>query len=146
MNSKLGKHDSIHQTTAYTSYLASRRSRRRRSTSSSHSQVIYVCSNLVQHLSNDKTLQPANTGWLTGNGRKLSNSQACCLAQLCLAAAWFLSISCGQSYVRRLYICSKESSLLEGVGGGLAITRNMVYKKHREIQYSYVSKIDLKIQ
>ena len=26
------------------------------------------------------------------------------------------------------------------------ITRNMVYKKHREIQYSYVSKIDLKIQ
>ena len=25
-------------------------------------------------------------------------------------------------------------------------TRNMVYKKHREIQYSYVSKIDLKIQ
>ena len=29
------------------------------------------------------------------NGRKLSNSQACCLAQLCLAAAEFLSISCG---------------------------------------------------
>ena len=25
-------------------------------------------------------------------------------------------------------------------------TRNMVYKKHREIQYSYVSKIDLNIQ
>ena len=25
-------------------------------------------------------------------------------------------------------------------------TRNMVYKKHREIQYSYVSKIDIKIQ
>ena len=34
----------------------------------------------------------------TGNGKKLSNSQACCLA-----AAQFLSISCGQSYVRRLY-------------------------------------------
>ena len=26
-------------------------------------------------------------GWPTGNGNKLSNSQACCLAQLCLAAA-----------------------------------------------------------
>ena len=26
-------------------------------------------------------------GWPTGNGKKLSNSQACCLAQLCLAAA-----------------------------------------------------------
>ena len=25
--------------------------------------------------------------WPTGNGKKLSNSQACCLAQLCLAAA-----------------------------------------------------------
>ena len=25
-------------------------------------------------------------------------------------------------------------------------TRNMVYKKHREIQYSYVSKIDLKFE
>ena len=36
-------------------------------------------------------------GWPTGNGKKLSNSQACCLAQLCLAAAKFLSISCGPS-------------------------------------------------
>ena len=27
------------------------------------------------------------SGWATGNGKKLSNSQACCLAQLCLAAA-----------------------------------------------------------
>ena len=26
-------------------------------------------------------------GWPTGNGKKLSKSQACCLAQLCLAAA-----------------------------------------------------------
>ena len=26
-------------------------------------------------------------GWPTGNGKKLSNSQACCLAQLCLVAA-----------------------------------------------------------
>ena len=26
-------------------------------------------------------------GWLTGNGKKLSNSQACCLVQLCLVAA-----------------------------------------------------------
>ena len=33
------------------------------------------------------TVQPADIGWPTGNGKKLSNSQACCLAQLCLAAA-----------------------------------------------------------
>ena len=32
-------------------------------------------------------VQPADIGWPTGNGKKLSNSQACCLAQLCLAAA-----------------------------------------------------------
>ena len=33
------------------------------------------------------TIQPAEIGWPAGNGMKLSNSQACCLAQLCLAAA-----------------------------------------------------------
>ena len=32
-------------------------------------------------------LQHADIGWPTGNGKKLSNSQACCLNQLCLAAA-----------------------------------------------------------
>ena len=32
-------------------------------------------------------LQSADIGWPTGNGKKLSNSQACCLAQLCLASA-----------------------------------------------------------
>ena len=32
-------------------------------------------------------LQPVDPGCPTGNGKKLSNSQACCLAQLCLAAA-----------------------------------------------------------
>ena len=32
-------------------------------------------------------IQPADIGWPTGNGKKLSNSQACCLAQLCLIAA-----------------------------------------------------------
>ena len=31
-------------------------------------------------------LQPADIGWPTGNGKKLSCTQACCLAQLCLAA------------------------------------------------------------
>ena len=45
-------------------------------------------------------LQPADIGWPTENGKKLSNSQACCLAQLCLAPASFLSISCGSSFVR----------------------------------------------
>ena len=33
------------------------------------------------------TVQGGWGGWPTGNGNKLSNSQACCLAQLCLAAA-----------------------------------------------------------
>ena len=32
------------------------------------------------------TLQPADIGWPTGNGKKLSCTQACCLAQLCLGA------------------------------------------------------------
>ena len=32
-------------------------------------------------------VQPADIGWPTGNGKELNNSQACCLAQLCLAAA-----------------------------------------------------------
>ena len=32
-------------------------------------------------------LQPADIGWPTGYGKKISNSQACCLAQLCLVAA-----------------------------------------------------------
>ena len=54
----------------------------------------------VQHY---HPVQPADIGWPTGNGEKLSNSQACCQAHLCLAAALCLSISCGQSYVRRLY-------------------------------------------
>ena len=40
----------------------------------------------------------------TGNGKKLSSSQACSLAQLCLAAAYFLSISCGANYLRALYM------------------------------------------
>ena len=35
----------------------------------------------------EKKVQPEDIGWPTGNGKKLSNSQACCLAQLCLAAA-----------------------------------------------------------
>ena len=54
-------------------------------------------------------VQPADIGWPTGNGKKLSKIQACCLAQLCLAAALFLSISCGPSYVRRLYVFWKTA-------------------------------------
>ena len=41
--------------------------------------------NVVLNVSNQ--LQPADIGWPTGNGKKLSNCQACCLAQLCLDAA-----------------------------------------------------------
>ena len=32
------------------------------------------------------------SGWPTGNGKKLSSSQACCLAQLCLALHFLLAI------------------------------------------------------
>ena len=35
----------------------------------------------------ESQLQPAGIGWPTGNGKKLSCTQACCLAQLCLAEA-----------------------------------------------------------
>ena len=38
-------------------------------------------------ISKTDTVQPAVIGWPTGNGKKLSNSQACCLAKLCLAGA-----------------------------------------------------------
>ena len=55
-------------------------------------------------------VQPADIGWPTGSGMKLSSSQACCLAQLCLAAAQFLSISCGQSYVRRLLYAQRNKA------------------------------------
>ena len=39
------------------------------------------------HAPSLKHVQGGWGGWPTGNGKKLSNSQACCLAQLCLAAA-----------------------------------------------------------
>ena len=35
----------------------------------------------------ERRVQPADIGLPTGNGKKQSNSQACCMAQLCLAAA-----------------------------------------------------------
>ena len=43
-----------------------------------HSDDRYQARNLIQ---------PADIGWPTGNGKKLSNSPACCLAHLCLATA-----------------------------------------------------------
>ena len=43
----------------------------------------------------ESDVQGAASGWPTGHGKKLSNSLLCCLAKLCLAAALFLSISCG---------------------------------------------------
>ena len=48
-------------------------------------------------------LQLADIRLPTGNGKKLSCSQAQLGQATCLAVALFLSISCGQSYVRRLY-------------------------------------------
>ena len=53
-----------------------------------------------------RALQPADIGWSTGNGKKLSCIQAQLGQATCLAVALFLSISCGPSYVRRLYMFS----------------------------------------
>ena len=41
----------------------------------------------ITYYINRDVVQPADIGWPTGNGKELSNSQACCLAQLCLEAA-----------------------------------------------------------
>ena len=49
-------------------------------------------------------VQPADIGWPTGNGKKLSSCQAQLGLATCLAVASFLSVSCGPSYVRRLYM------------------------------------------
>ena len=49
-------------------------------------------------------VQPVDIGWPRGNGKKLSSSQAQLGQTTCLAVALFLSISCGPTYVRRLYI------------------------------------------
>ena len=67
-------------------------------------------------------VQPADIGLPTGNGKKLSCSQAQVGQATCLAVALFLSISCGPSYVRRLYtphpISGKEEmNEAEGVSG-----------------------------
>ena len=40
-------------------------------------------------------LQCSCSGWPTGNGNKLINSQACCLAQLCLGALSFFPYPVG---------------------------------------------------
>ena len=45
----------------------------------SHSYSLTGRSNPAEHI------QPADIGWTTGNGKKISNSQACCLA-----AAYFV--------------------------------------------------------
>ena len=49
-----------------------------------------------------KYLQPADIGWPTGNGKKLSSTQAQLGQTTCLVVASFLSISCKPSNVRRL--------------------------------------------
>ena len=46
----------------------------------------------------------ATTEWPTGNGKKLSSSQAQLGQATCLAVAEFLTISCGPSCGRTLYI------------------------------------------
>ena len=48
-------------------------------------------------------VQPADIGLPTVNGNKLSCSQAQLGQATCLAVALFLSITCGPSYVCRLY-------------------------------------------
>ena len=49
-------------------------------------------------------VQPADIGWPTGDGKKLSSSQAQLGQATCLADAYFLSISCVTSYVATLYL------------------------------------------
>ena len=53
----------------------------------------WLLSRNVKHLKH--CVQPADIG--NGNGKKLSNNQACCLAQLCLAAACFSPFHVGQT-------------------------------------------------
>ena len=43
--------------------------------------------NLQSKIQLDRPVQGGWGGCHTGNGKKLSKTQACCLAQLCLAAA-----------------------------------------------------------
>ena len=46
--------------------------------------------NILLNITNEgmpHSVQPADIGWPTGYGKELSNCHACCLAQLCLAAA-----------------------------------------------------------
>ena len=47
-------------------------------------------------------------GWPIGNGTKLSSSQSQLGQATCLAVAYLLSISCGPSYVRRLYMSHRQ--------------------------------------
>ena len=59
----------------------------RRKADSPRSALSQVMTQVRFYLDFMTHLQPADIGWPTGNGKKVSNSQACCLAQLCLAAA-----------------------------------------------------------
>ena len=52
-------------------------------------------------------IQPADIGWPTGNGKKLNRSQAQLAQATGLAVAYFLSISCGPSYV---YSCKSNKN------------------------------------
>ena len=54
------------------------------------------------------SVQCSCSGWPTGNGKKRSRSQAQLGQATCLSVAKFLSISCGPSWARALYITSLD--------------------------------------
>ena len=53
-------------------------------------------------------VQCAQIVCLTGNGKKLNNSQACCLAQLCLAAAQFIQFPVLHHVAALYFMCSRQ--------------------------------------
>ena len=61
--------------------------RNRKRSINQHIKYFNFCSKIQLDHPDMIDVQPADIGWPTGNGMKLSTSQACCLAQLCLAAA-----------------------------------------------------------
>ena len=68
-----------------------------------HPQLLLPLPVPLQGIYTSTYIQPADIGLPTGNGKKLSCTQAQLGQATGLAFASFLSISCWPSYVRRLY-------------------------------------------
>ena len=104
--------------------------------------------NILQNLRNKWPPHPIHVqggwgGWPTGNGTKVSNSQACCLAQLCLAAAYFFPFPVGHPphiSIKRIFLCWRNRTLR------ICDVHNYFYNKHcvvyYDIQCSIVTLVD----